>query len=546
MSDYGATNALDFSGNINGTIGSQVTLNLSGKHSFAMNFTGNSNINSIINISNNSVWQKSSTSAWYISYWFNTGQGLSTHVAWTISSAVEGQPYNQFGFFQNNVQTLQTNGIADLTVGGASRADNAWHHLAIIVNDSATTITVFVDSAQVGQVTNAYWGGAMTLAKFMLGAERNLGPYGWQGLFDDLRISTTLKDANWVQMEANYTATLGASSQRDVTAPASIVTAAPTLANNSWTAFNWSMTNFTFIETNPDNCLLQYEYSNGTKTNQTMTRQGSTCNLNVTSLPEGINLYTAYVADSDDNIGISSTYAVRVDTLLPSSIVTAAPTLANNSGVSITQTNWLEINFTFTETNPNNCLLQLNYANGTFTNQTMARSGNTCYVNISSLNTLGVYNYTVYVNDSTGNLNSKGNYYAKIYNGTFSVVNPFSATTFAFNCSVKTDANKLIEPANQNATLGFWNFTNRGSTLLNITMALNVSPTTLIVKTNSTVDATLVTVNNISNSNATIASNLAVGASINVWEWINCTSTASAGRYAIRHKFFSKMSDSSG
>ncbi|MBI2446006.1 hypothetical protein HYV43_06470, partial [Candidatus Micrarchaeota archaeon] len=74
--------------------------------------------------------------------------------------------------------------------------------------------------------------------------------------------------------------------------------------------------------------------------------------------------------------------------------------LANGSESAL---NYSEVNVSFTEANPDSCLLEFN--NGTAANYSMNRSGNSCFGNVTISNT-GDFNYTVWANDSLGNWNN--------------------------------------------------------------------------------------------------------------------------------------------
>lgn len=130
------------------------------------------------------------------------------------------------------------------------------------------------------------------------------------------------------------------------------------------------------------------------------------------------------------------------------------------------------------------------------------------------------------------------NYTFNMFNGSIGVSNPFGASSFSWNCSKITEYNTIIEPDNQNSTLGFWNITNNGDEAINISLSLSSQPTTLIVYVNSSANSTLKQISN--NSNVTVLQNLAVNASALVWEYVNCTESAISGQYSVSHIFNSE------
>ncbi|HLD56827.1 MAG TPA: Ig-like domain-containing protein, partial [archaeon] len=83
------------------------------------------------------------------------------------------------------------------------------------------------------------------------------------------------------------------------------------------------------------------------------------------------------------------------DTTAPSSLTYEAPTPASGSNQSSTS---YTVNLTFTETNPNNCLLEVNGAN-----VSMTRTGTYCEINRTSQSD-NTYTYKVWVNDTAGNI----------------------------------------------------------------------------------------------------------------------------------------------
>jgi hypothetical protein len=93
----------------------------------------------------------------------------------------------------------------------------------------------------------------------------------------------------------------------DSTAPASIVYVSPTPANASVVTNSYAFINVSFVEANPDTCLLDYVYANSSEVNFTMTLVGSTCYFNVTNQPNGDANFTVYVNDSAGSWGSNLT-----------------------------------------------------------------------------------------------------------------------------------------------------------------------------------------------------------------------------------------------
>jgi len=110
---------------------------------------------------------------------------------------------------------------------------------------------------------------------------------------------------------------------------------------------------------------------------------------------EGSCTLTVVATDVSSNVNNSVTTNILVDDTTPSSLSYQSPTSAD--GATIGQ-NFYEVSLTFTDTNPNNCLLEVGG-----TNYSMSRSGTTCTITRSG-QADGTYTYKVYVNDTSGNI----------------------------------------------------------------------------------------------------------------------------------------------
>jgi len=128
------------------------------------------------------------------------------------------------------------------------------------------------------------------------------------------------------------------------------------------------------------------------------------------SVPSGTGSFN-FTVDILDTNATSNTKNVTItvsDNTDPSDIVNVSPTLGNNSYINVS---WFYVNVTFTELNPDTCLLDLN--NGTAVNYTMTRTGNYCYLNATSQGD-GNWNYSVWVNDTSGNLGWNGTWFITV------------------------------------------------------------------------------------------------------------------------------------
>ncbi|MFH1294814.1 MAG: PGF-pre-PGF domain-containing protein [Candidatus Aenigmatarchaeota archaeon] len=181
----------------------------------------------------------------------------------------------------------------------------------------------------------------------------------------------------------------------DVTAPA------PTIylpQNTTYGILDLAL-NFSYNESYPETCWFDH--------NGTNTTLPSCDNYTFTATDDAVTTLMLYMNDTVGNFN-SSNVTFTADTTYPINMTPVSPTVANGSNVSSTST---VVNFTFYDVNPNQCTLE--FDNGTSANYTMTVESNStgghCYYEVASQPD-GRWNYTVYVNDSAGNMNSTGLY----------------------------------------------------------------------------------------------------------------------------------------
>ena len=163
--------------------------------------------------------------------------------------------------------------------------------------------------------------------------------------------------------------------------------------------------NYTYNETNADTCWYEY---NGTNTTITCGQ-----NQSFTAPEDQTSGITLYINDSAGNTNASSVYFT---VSIPPREIT--PVLGEQHTAN---TSWVLVNITFTEPNPSTCLLEWN----TQTNYTMSINitEGYCWYNLTGLSD-GIYNYSVYINDTAGNL---------AWNGTWSVTVETTAPSITIN-----------------------------------------------------------------------------------------------------------------
>ncbi|MBI2445990.1 hypothetical protein HYV43_06390 [Candidatus Micrarchaeota archaeon] len=224
-------------------------------------------------------------------------------------------------------------------------------------------------------------------------------------------------------------------------------------SNNSFTTYNYTFVNFTFLDLNPNNCIL--EFGNATQVaNYSMTKfansTGGYCSFNVTGNFTNpmfqTHNFTVWINDSAGNLNSSGLYTLAHDSVLPTAINNASPTLGNNT---FTRREWVYVNYTLTDLSPVNCTLVFTHGNGTTYNYSMqlndsAMGTDFCYRNVTSAFTVTNQNanYTVWVTDSASNANFSSLRYVSFDNVSpyaFNLVNPTLA-----NNSNTTNANNYV------------------------------------------------------------------------------------------------------
>ena len=193
----------------------------------------------------------------------------------------------------------------------------------------------------------------------------------------------------------------------DTTPPTNLTFPNPTPSNNSWTNTSWFMVNLTFDELNPNTCLL--DLNNGTTQNMTMSRNGTTCWLNVSNQLQGNLNWSVWMNDTSGNLAWNGTWYLSIGPV-PHDLSPGSGTPPNGS---VTNRDWVFLNFTFTEANPNTCLLY--FDNGTMyaLNMTLNSTHGFCHINITSQEECHI-NYTFWMNNTLGAPNSTGPFFVTV------------------------------------------------------------------------------------------------------------------------------------
>ncbi|MDP2717964.1 MAG: Ig-like domain-containing protein, partial [Candidatus Micrarchaeota archaeon] len=146
-----------------------------------------------------------------------------------------------------------------------------------------------------------------------------------------------------------------------------------------------------FTESLPDSCILELDGAN-----TTASANASWCFFNQ-SLSDGNHSAQAFVNDTSGRLNQSANISFLVDATTPASLSFASPSASNDSFLF---QDYLYYNLTFSESNPDACLLWFNGTAFVMT-RTGSGSGAYCSLNRTSLSD-GQYDAFVQVNDSAG------------------------------------------------------------------------------------------------------------------------------------------------
>ncbi|MBU0953443.1 MAG: hypothetical protein KKA90_03415 [Nanoarchaeota archaeon] len=203
----------------------------------------------------------------------------------------------------------------------------------------------------------------------------------------------------------------------EISAPGLLVTNVPTPTLDSNVTSTTVTFNYTYNETNPDVCVV--EFNNGTVTNYSGTRSGSGLNTSCgITLTVQNNLLTnaswshkVFVNDTAGNSNQSVLENFTVDSLVPNNIDISGGSLFNGTYINASYTGGPGVTFNFTvnesHINATSCLIEITH-NGSAANYTAALEGGgsslNCTYNFTTANE-GIINATLWVTDVAGNQN---------------------------------------------------------------------------------------------------------------------------------------------
>ena len=310
----------------------------------------------------------------------------------TPNESIEaGSPNILFNLTVNNTnQSVNITGVNITLPGGFAfigDSNQSSTSLAIFRNDSMNL--TWANLTEEGIIAN------LSEAWFVFNASVNITPGDY---YFNITVLDTLNVTNStaVMVQVN-----------DTTPPFGIVPILPTPENNSWTNQSWFMVNMSFDEFNPEACLLDLD--NGTAQNWSMQMAEGSCWFNASNQSQGGLNWSVWLNDTSGNLAWNGTWFLNIGSV-PHNLEPAGPTLPNSS---VTNYDWFPVNFTFTEQDPETCLLRLD--NGTLweLNMTLNSSEGFCYLNVTGQEE-GHLNYTFWMNNTLGAWNETERYWLTV------------------------------------------------------------------------------------------------------------------------------------
>lgn len=292
--------------------------------------------------------------------------------------------------------------------------------------------------------------------------------------FTGFDFNVTFYDFEQRRFESNLSISLGSEESVDTDVPASLDYISPTLSNGSFTTNDYVEINITMNELNPNTCIITLSNLSEINYTSTITGTGSSayCFFNATDQPiDSIINFSAFINDTQGNSNTTILRTVITDGIIPDSIDFTSPTVANGT---ISTLDYIEINVSFNETNPDSCIIE--YSNFTATNYTGVitgtRAASYCFLNATD-QPFGMFNFTVWINDSANQANTT-------VLRTVTLVDPpdsreviSNVTSLFGNQSIEVSARWTSGSANLDSFIVQWNASGSAANISNATIPNN-------------------------------------------------------------------------
>ncbi|GEM_PF-5223962 len=325
------------------------------------------------------------------SCWYELDGANSTPVSapcqnWTLNSVPDGQ--HALVVWANDSATNQNSAYVSFSVDTtppqiefilSTLQDNSMTNVNLTMNVSHTeahpdTLAAYLNGTMVH--SQAYSGSFTTVISPVVLPEGMYTYYIW--------VNDTVGNSN---QTGTRTVTV------DTTDPV-IGFISPTPDNLTYLPVDYFDVNVSHTELHPDSIAL---FMNGVQPGPSTGYSDPYTNGTITSMPDGTHAYYVWLNDTAGNSAQTGTRTITIDTAIPL-VSFIADTPANDARVSTTGS--MSINVSHTELNPDSVILEVNGANETLSYMTEN------FTAITRSWGAGAYNYTVYVNDSAGNVNS--------------------------------------------------------------------------------------------------------------------------------------------
>ena len=386
-------------------------------------FDGLSNIPSDFNLG----------STFSTAYWFSANTTSGAMTVGTIG-ACGGDQYN---YWSANKFQIAYAGEYDFPSSVFTPTLGQWYHVAV-VSAGGSNKTLYIDGSRHGTFSNSgAWdlecymenGGSMG---FSMGEEEN-GGNDWHGYLDEMGIwNRTITQAEITQL---YNGGAGITYTTEFGEAPTVTLNAPADNHKSRTGnitFNCSATD---ASANPG--ILNLTLLLDDVVNITITNSSAASNLSLESLrtgfTEGSHNWTCKSSDSTaQTIAVARDFTV--DTTLPLITITAPEDKVNDfiwTGKSV------NLNWTINDTNLESCWFEYNGSNTTLT-----CSANHTTFAIAS----GVYELTLYANDTHGNENSAfRNWSYRVFENSRNFTTPmYETANNSFQINISTDGSQTI------------------------------------------------------------------------------------------------------
>jgi hypothetical protein len=113
-----------------------------------------------------------------------------------------GSSYMLMDLYGGADSLWSSDGLGGATLGGTGLANNTWYHVVFVRSgdSSASGYTMYVNGVLKGQTSSGVWS---STADLTMGARLDTAGQNLDGVLDEVRVSSTVRSANWIATEYN-------------------------------------------------------------------------------------------------------------------------------------------------------------------------------------------------------------------------------------------------------------------------------------------------------------------------------------------------------